>query len=363
MNKTLLNVLKFLLFLGLGFGILYYVYQNQQEAYAAECALRDIPAEDCSLVRKVLNDFAGANFGWLAIVLGCFIISNISRAIRWNMLLRQLGTTPKFSNAFLTICLGYFANLGFPRIGEVVRAGTMSRYEKIPLEKVIGTVVVDRTIDVISILIMTALALYFGYETIWAWVEENSALGDKLAGVQWILAALALFGLAVLYLGWRYRERLEKNPIIGKVFGIIRGFGEGLQTVGRLDQPGLFALHSVNIWVMYFLMTYLCFFSFAPTSELGPVAGLVTFVAGGWGIVVPSPGGMGSYHFMTQSALTLYDVPGDDAFSWSNIAFFTIVLGCNVIIGLLALFLLPRINANYHPNTAEQSTKSDFHAS
>jgi len=106
----------------------------------------------------------------------------------------------------------------------------------------------------------------------------------------------------------------------------------------------LFILHSVNIWLMYYLMTYFCFLSFALTAELSPVIALVVFVFGGWGIVIPSPGGMGTYHFLATTALGFYGISGDDGFSWSNISFFTIQLGCNVSVGLLALLLLPMIN-------------------
>ncbi|MEO0873365.1 MAG: flippase-like domain-containing protein, partial [Bacteroidota bacterium] len=155
MKKALTNFLKFLLFLSVGLVILYWVYQKQNAAYQAECELKGIAKADCSLLQKVLTDFASADYFWLLMVLLCFTISNISRAVRWNMLLRQLGFMPRLINGFLTIILGYFANLGLPRVGEVVRAGTMARYEKIPVEKVMGTVVVDRVIDVISILLVT----------------------------------------------------------------------------------------------------------------------------------------------------------------------------------------------------------------
>lgn len=349
MHKSVVNALKFIVFLSLGLGILYYVYHQQQVAYAAECALRGLPESECSLLDKVINDFAGANFWWLAVVLLCFTISNLSRALRWNMLLRQFGTEPRLVNAFLTINLGYFANLGLPRIGEVVRAGTMARYEKISVEKVMGTIVVDRLIDVITILLVTALSVALASDQIWGWVAQNAVLGEKLASVRGILTGLAVTGLVTLYLIYHFRKKLQQNALFAKVFDIIKGFGEGLKTILKLDNPLLFFFHSINIWLMYYLMTYCCLLSFAPTENVGAVAALVTFVAGGWGIVVPSPGGMGSYHFMAQAALTLFGVAGDDAFSWSNISFFTINLGCNVAIGLLALLLLPRINQHYDP--------------
>jgi hypothetical protein len=352
MNKqSLLNLLKGLAFLLLGGGILYYVFHQQDLAYQAECAKQGVAAADCSLIDKVLTDFATADFGWLAIVLLCFTLSNVSRALRWNMLLRGLGDgiQPRFINGFLSINFGYLVNLFVPRAGEVARAGAMGRYEKIGVEKVMGTIVIGRMIDVISIFIMTGLALYFGSDIIWQWIDENAVLGDKLAGLQWIFGFLAVFGIVTLLLAYRFREKLLENKVIRKIYDILLGFLDGLKTISKLDNVPLFVFYSIMIWAMYYLMTYLCLFAFEPTAGLGPVAGLVTFVAGGWGIVVPSPGGMGSYHFMTSAALELYGVAGDDAFSWSNISFFSINLGCNVLIGLLAIVLLPRINRNYSP--------------
>ncbi len=94
-------------------------------------------------------------------------------------------------------------------------------------------------------------------------------------------------------------------------------------------------------------MTYLCFFAFAPTAHLPMVAGLVVFVFGSWGVVFPSPGGMGTYHFMVIAALGIYGISGDDGFAWANIAFFSIQLGINVFVGLIALLALPWINRQY----------------
>ncbi len=353
MNKKLKTALQFIVFLGTGVGILYLVYRKQNEAYQAECALRGISEADCSLWRKVLNDFATADFGWLAVVMGLFIISNISRAIRWNMLLRQLGRKPRLVNGFLTIILGYFANLGLPRIGELIRAGTMARYEDIPVEKVMGTVVVDRIADVLTILLVTSLALLLEYDRIWAWASTNIALADRIGSSQGLLLLLAGIGLTAIALLYFFRKPLARTKAGRKVRSIAAGFAEGLRTIAGLRQTGWFIFHSINIWLMYFLMTYVCFWAFEPTAHLPLIAGLTTFVFGGWGIVIPSPGGMGTYHFLAQTALGLYGIPGDDGFSWANISFFTIQLGCNVILGLASLVLLPIINQTHRVPKAE----------
>lgn len=324
---------------------MYLLYRSQNKAYQAQCALDGIPTEECSLIHKVLTDFANANYFWLLMVILLFMVSNLSRTARWHMLIRPLGYKPRFVNGLGAIMIGYFANLGIPRIGEVARAGVLARYEKIEVEKVMGTIVVDRIIDVLSILIVTALALILQYRQIWDAVRDLLDLST--------LVKLGVFGaigliLAVL-LFFLFRKKLEKTRIYQKVVGILRGFVEGLATVRQLDRPWLFLLHSVNIWLMYYLLNYVCFFAFEPTSNLSPLVGLVTFVFGGWGIVIPTPGGMGSYHFLVQVALGIYGVSSPDSFSYAMIAFITVQIGASAIFGLISLLVLPFLNQGYEP--------------
>ena len=353
LKQYFLNFLKFLLFLSVGVILLYLVYNHQNAAFKEDCALKGIPADQCSLLDKVVTDFGTVNFFWIVMVLLAFAISNVSRASRWIMLLKPLGVNPRLSNAFFTTVLGYFFNLALPRLGELARAGTFARYEHIPVEKVLGTVFVDRVIDVISILIVTALAFALEYDTIWAFVQENVSVGSKIE----TLTTLTWYAVPVFLLGsfaaYYFRKRLMQTRIVQKVLSVAHGFWQGITTIRQLDRPWLFLLHSVNIWVMYYLMTYLCFFSFAPTANLSPIVALVVFVFGGWGIVIPSPGGMGTYHFLVQTGLIIYGLSGEDGFSWANIAYFSIQLGGNILMGILALLALPPLNKGYHPQGLE----------
>lgn len=351
LQKNLINVLKFLLFLSIGIIILYFVYQKQNTAYIENCKLEGIPLDECSLVDKIWTDFTGVNFFWLFTVLVAFTISNLSRALRWNLLLRPLGYQPKSVNAFFSVMVGYLANLFLPRAGELVRAGTMSRYEKIPVEKLMGTIVVGRIFDVISILTVTATCFLLEYDKIWAETQRLLALESTTeeAGSSNILIIGLMVVLILLAVLFFFRSVIFESKIYQKAVDILKGFWQGIQSIRQLEQPWLFAFHSINIWFMYFAMTYLCFFAFAPTESLPAIAGLVVFVFGGWGIVVPSPGGMGTYHFMVVTALALYGVGGDDAFSFANISFFSINLGCNVLMGVVGLLLLPIYNKNYQP--------------
>lgn len=344
-------MLRFLVFLGIGVGILALVYRSQQKAYQEECEIQGIPAADCSLLDKVISDFAEANYWWIGLVLILFTISNLSRTQKWIMLIRPLGYQPRFINALLSILIGYFANLGLPRLGEVVRAGTLARYERIGAEKVMGTIVVDRVIDVISILLVTGLAILLEYDTMIQFFAENTGLAEKVGGLSGLLRILIPVAIIAVAALWVLRRQIQKTAIYRKIKEVFMGFAEGLRTISRLDKPWLFLLHSFNIWLMYFLMTYVCFFAFAPTADLTPLAALVVFTFGSWGIVVPSPGGMGTYHYLVQTALVMYGVSGENSFSFANIAFFSIQLGCNVLLGILSLLILPRINRHYHPVT------------
>lgn len=352
MKKLLLNILKFVLFFGTGFAILYFVYQKQEAAFQAQCLIDGIPLEDCSLVQKVWTDFQGVNYGWLALVLVSFMFSNVSRTIRWLMLIRPLGYQPRPINGFFTIMLGYFANLGFPRLGEILRPATFSRYEKIPFEKVMGTVVIDRMADVFSLLLVIGLAFVFEFARILDLIRSlNANADDPGAGNLpiwfWVLLAAGTGALLGLIVFWK---RLKTIPLFQRFLHIIEGFAEGLKTILQLDRPLLFILHSLNIWFMYYLMNYFGFLSFVPTEHLGLLAALMVFAVGTLGIVIPAPGGMGTYHFLVVAVLTtFYGIANGDAFSFAMILFFAVQIGCNVLFGLLSLIVLPIVNRTYDP--------------
>ena len=353
MKKSLRNLLQLILFLGVGIGILWLVYQSQDKAWQEQCALDGVPAEECSLIGKIVQDFASAKYFWLLLVLVAFTISNISRAIRWRMLIRPLGYSTKLLNGFFTIMLGYFANLGFPRIGEIIRAGTFARYEGISLEKVVGTVVVDRVADVLTFAAVVALAFALEFDRILELISSLRADAAAQEGTPWwlwLLAGLAVAGILALILTLVFWNRLKNLKFIVRIREIAFGFWEGIKAIRKLDRPGWFIFHSLNIWFMYYLMTYLGFQAFVPTEDLGLLAALMVFAIGAFGMVIPSPGGMGTYHLLVTACLvSMYGLQSADAFSFANILFFSIQLGCNILLGLLALVVLPILNRNYKP--------------
>lgn len=346
MLKKLKTVLKALGFFAFGFGILYLLYRSQDKAWQAQCALDGVPADQCHLFEKLLADFAGADFRWIAVVALIQMVSHLSRTMRWRMLVQPLGYQPGFLNSFFSIGVAYFANLGFPRIGEVVRAVTLSRYERIPAEKVMGTVVVDRVADGLTMFVVIGLALLFESGRILELIRSlRQGSGDGAGGGVpwlWIILIAGVAGLAFL---WIFRKRLKRLPVFRKFFDLLEGFGQGIETIRHLERPFWFIFHSVNVWLMYYLAAYIGLFAFAPTSGLGPLAGLMVFAAGTLGFTVPSPGGMGTYHLMVMPVLTFfYGIQRADAFSFANIIFFSIQIGVTVLFGVVSLVLLPLVN-------------------
>ena len=340
MNSIVKSVLRFLLFLGVGLTILYFIYRSINASYLEDCALKGIPEESCSLIVRLIEDFTSADKGWLLVVLAIFMLSNVIRALRWQMLFKPLKYEVGFANSFWSIMLGYFANLGLPRMGEFIRAGALSRNENIPFEQSMGTIVVDRVMDFVCLGIMIGLGFLFNFNAIWQYIESSPVMG---LGRYWhVLLIIGLLGLAfIYYLGkWLVSEK-EGPAWVERIRAIGKGFVSGLASVRKVDNLWLFLFYSAAIWVLYYLMTYVCFFAYVPTAHLPPVAGLIVFDLGAIGMVMPSPGGMGTYHYMLMQGLQLFDVDKVSGFAFANILFFSIQIFCNIAFGLLALILLP----------------------
>lgn len=335
------------MFLGIGVGIMYLVFYNQRTAFLEQCRLDGTPADQCSLTDKLLHDFSTVHLGWMLAVVAAFTLSNVFRALRWQMLLAPMGYRVRFDNALLTILLGYFANLGFPRMGEVVRAGSLARYERLPLEKVVGTLVMDRLMDVVCLALVIGLAFLLEGDTLLQFISQTrsgaAADAPPLWQSPWVLIMLALFAAGAL-VAFFLRQKLMEVALVQKIMGMLQGFWDGLRSILQLKKPWLFLAYSVGIWLMFYLQCVFGLLSFPPTAQLGGSAALMIFVFGTLGFVIPSPGGMGTYHALCIAALALYGISGGDAFSYANIAFFAIQIFYNLIAGSLALLLLPVIN-------------------
>lgn len=360
------SFLKFLLFFGVGFGILFFVYQNQERAFQAECACKG-GCEHATLLAKIMYDFSTAHLGWLAVVCVVFFASILSRALRWNLLIEPLGYKTKTFNTFFAIMIGYLFNLALPRAGELVKPALLSQYEKVPVDKLIGTIVVDRIFDVIMLALVLGFTFLVQFNNLMGFISGTnvpvatcvnaSGAAPAGAGIPWLLlfgiaCGLGLLTLAVIYWKW---NQLKETELFKKIIALCLNFWAGIQTVFRLRSPFLFLFHTLFIWLMYYLMTYLCFFAYAPTANLGMDAALLAFVFGAFGVLIPSPGGMGTFQLGVTAALAIFQVPNAEAFAFANILFFVINVFCNLSSGILGYILMPLYNRGYEPIIPEHA--------
>lgn len=329
------KIVQLILFLGFGFLLLYLVYRGQEQDFVSNCRELHGANADCDFLTKLFMDFKGAKLSYIAISLLLFFISNIFRAFRWQMQFKPMGYKTSFLNAFFSITLGYFVNLGFPRAGEVARIAAMSRNEDIPIEKVAGSLVVDRGMDVLCLLIIIALAISLEYEQMWGFLQANAQINPLL----FLLPILPIAGLL-----WFLKIRKTSSlGIVKKINNLLIGFSDGILSVFKMKNKLAFLALTVGIWFCYYMMTYIIFFSYAPTEHLAPSSGLVVFSFGALGMVIPSPGGSGSYHYLIMKGLELFGVTSFEGFTLANLIFIPIQLLCNIGFGLMALIILPML--------------------
>ena len=324
MKQNILKTLKFVSFFALGIFIFWMVYKDQ----------------DFNRIKSILTN--DVNYFWIVVSLLLGLLSHLSRTIRWNLLIEPLGRKPRLMNTFLAVMVGYLMNLALPRMGEISRCGVIARYEKISFTKLVGTVVTERLIDVLMLLILLVIVVLTQFGQVLEFLNNNPEVNEKLQKVIYspvLIGGLLLF-LAVL---WLSRHKIRESSLMKKVMGFVGQFVEGFRSVGKMKRKGSFIFHSVFIWVLYYLMMYLIFFSFGFTSHLGPLAGLTVFVLGSFGMVAPVQGGIGAWHFMVIEGLALYGVDRADGKVFALLAHGTSTVML-IVLGLIGMLVLPFVN-------------------
>ncbi|MFT7587803.1 MAG: hypothetical protein ACI959_000007 [Limisphaerales bacterium] len=297
-----------------------------------------------------------ADYRWLILSIIFGIMSHMSRAQRWRMLIKPMGYSPRYFVTFLTVMISYVANLAAPRLGEVMKCTFLSRYERIPADKLIGTMIAERSIDAITLLLVTGLTLIFQYDKIIGFwnVKVTIPVKEKLASSS-SFGPLLIGGLVLaIILFWLAGRVLKNSKFFEKVQGVLRNMKEGLGSVRKVENLPLFIFHSLFIWFMYFAMVAVCFPALAETAMLGVPAGMAILVFGSFGIIA-SPGGIGAYQLIVKETLeNLYQVPEAAAFAFGNIVWGaqTIMI---VLFGLLAFLILPLFKRQ--DGDARQTTK------
>ena len=286
MNKRLQNSLKTTIFLLIGILLFWLVYRNQP-------------------VDEIILQLKKANYSWLVLSMVLGLLSHISRALRWEMLLEPLGYKPRKNVLFYSVMIMYLTNYAIPRSGEVVRAGVVSKYEKISFTSLLGTIITERAIDFIMLFILTAIVLITKFGVFLQFLNNNEAVSERFYSIKnslWLIIGFIAFSVAILAILIIFRKKIAKTKIYLKFQTTINNFINGLKSVGTVKNKLLFFGHTVFIWIMYFVMIYVSFQAFDFTKHLGLLTGLTVFVFASFGMVFPSPGGIGTFAFAAHAS-------------------------------------------------------------
>jgi uncharacterized protein (TIRG00374 family) len=259
--------------------------------------------------------------------------------------MEPLGYSPPLMKTTYTLMVGYFANLAFPRLGEVTRCAALNRSAKIPFNVLLGTVIVERAIDVLTLLVLLVLTAIIEFKRLGNFLRDNITQPIlkkfQFATSPIFLAAVSLV-LIILVFIWRYyRKKTIQSGKESKLVHLVKGLADGLKSIAKLKRPWLFIFHSIFIWFLYLLSVWVCFFAFPFTSGLNFGAALFLLVAGGLAMSAPVQGGIGTYHLLVSQGLILYGLNRQD-----GLAFATLLHSLNLILiivfGSISLFLLFR---------------------
>ena len=294
MKKTLCDIVKVALSLILGGAILYWMYRDFDFHRMEHVMLHEM------------------NWTWMLLSFPFGILAQAFRGWRWRQSLEPVGERPRKAVAVNAVFLSYAVSLVIPRIGEFARCGALRRWDGVSFAKALGTVVTERAIDTVLILMVTGITLLCQMSVFDTFFKKTGTRLDEaltsFSTAGWLVTAVCAVAVGVLL--WYL---LRSMAIYNKVKGIFVGLWQGALSVRHVKNMPLFIVLTLAIWLSYFLHYYLTFFCFDATTHLGMGCALVTFIVGSIAVVVPTPNGAGPWHFAVKTMLMLYGVAANEA--------------------------------------------------
>lgn len=293
-------------------------------------------------LQEIVTQVRKANFLWILLAILAGFIAYVSRGLRWIYLLEPMGYKPSKVNSISSVIITYFTNLGLPRAGELARCTAMSRAEKIPVDKLLGTVILERVIDFIMLFGLVGLTLILQFDNILGFFEnankanEGTDAAESSNTLLYVLIGVLVFSILTYII---FRKKLIESIFFAKVRNFWLGIKEGFKTIFQMKKKGMFILHTLIIWVMYYLMVYLSFFAIEETSSLSLADGLFMMIVGGLAMVVPVPGGFGAYHGAVILGLGVFGINQEPALVYATIVHSGQTL-LAIVTGLIAVLLL-----------------------
>ena len=283
---------------------------------------------------QLMENIAEANPWWIFLSLIFGLLAHLSRAYRWKFLLAPMGYKPRFLNSFMAVMVGYLANFGIPRSGEVLRAVTISGYEDIPFEKAFGTIISERIADFLVLLIIIGVTLLLQTEYLLTYFTENN--------INPLLTVAILFGLLAVGVVILKQIKRSKHGFFVKIRKFAKGLLEGMRSILKMKNKGAFIFHTLFIWTMYILMFYILIFTVPETAGMPFGLVMVAFVVGSFAISATN-GGIGVYPIAIGASLLLFDISkqSGEAFGWITWGTQTLLV---ILVGGLSFLFLPIFN-------------------
>ncbi len=315
MNKKLKKVLTYLLFLAIGVVLFYQVYTSVDDK------------------EKLWEDMQSAH--WVGIVASFVMgyLAIVSRGMRWLHLLEPLGYKAKSWNSIHAVAFAYFANTFVPRSGELARCAALNQTDDVPVDELFGTVVSERIVDFVMLILFMSIAVVSNLD---AFLQMSKSFQFGEGGFPW---PLAIAGVSAVLLFLILRKTIAQTAFGQKVIGFLKGVLNGLKSIRKMKNKWAFIGHTVFIWVMYFFMAYVIYKSVPATQDFSVFECLFIMVAGGLGMIIPAPGGIGSYQFAVKLGFQALGHDGDLGFAVANIIW-VIQTGMIVITGGIAYIAL-----------------------
>ena len=325
MKKKIFAVLQYLIFLGIGIFLTWWQFSKMT------------PVERVQFRESLLH----ANYLIIIPVAVIAILSHVSRAMRWKIMIEPMGYHPSTSNTFYATMCGYFANTFIPRAGEILRCTLLGRYEKIPVNKLIGTILTERVFDLFCYFLVIIITIVIQISTVSSFIKDKILqISNKNADFPWWQTLLVLSVAAILFfilIRWILKKYPTHRHIL-KLKGIHIGLKEGFTSILRLKKRRAFILHSIFIWTLYLMEIYIGFQALTATSGLGLGAAFSVLSLATLAFIV-APGGIGAFPVAVQQVLLIYSID-NISFGWLmwSVSTGIIIIGGLISFGLLIYF-------------------------
>ncbi|TXH54852.1 MAG: flippase-like domain-containing protein [Bacteroidia bacterium] len=331
MNTSLKRTLQFLLFLSFGIFLIW-------------LSIKDISLLD---IQQIKNSFKNAKPVWVSIGVLSIVLSHIARALRWQLLIEPLNYPTQKRNLIFSVFIGYLTNLAIPRLGEIIKCSTLSKYEKIPVEKLLGTIITERVIDIISMLFIFLFTFWLQpnyikkiYNAITGSQNHQAQITEESNFLLFILIASAVLIMSCFL--WMYITGRSINDVRNLFKNFISKLAEGILSISKLKKRAWFIFYSILIWSLYGICGYFGFLTFQEMNIYGLKEALMILCSGSIGMIL-TPGGIGAYTFVTQKTMELYGANSTVALTYGWLLWI-IQTGVILLGGFISMALLPIIN-------------------